>query len=72
MGDINECNLNKFYKRSQIDLIVFSWVQCLKLNIPSISIEKAINQCLNYYEIEGDTGRYLKTYYRMIEEIRSS
>jgi hypothetical protein len=72
MAFIDECKLVKFYERRQQELMMFTWVQCLKLNLPTISTHRAITQFLDYFNIDGDVPSLNTTYYRILAELKES
>lgn len=72
MGNIDECQLTKFYQQRQDRLGMFFWVQAAKFNLPSIQVGNAIKQYLDYYNLNGDV-EYLKVaYFRMLKELMES
>jgi len=72
MESVKECQLNNFYERRQQELMMFSWVQCLKLNLPTITIQKAIEQFLSYFNIDGDVDSLRTIYYRILSDLTES
>lgn len=72
MDSINECQLNKFHKRRQNEIMMFTWVQCVKKNMPSVDVRKAILQYMDYFQIDADEEALRITYYRMLDELRNS
>lgn len=72
MESINECQLNKFYKRRQQEMMMFTWVQCVNKNMPTVDVTKAIRQFLDYFDIDADISSMKVTYYRILSELKDS
>lgn len=72
MESINECQLNKFFKRKQHDIMMFTWVQCVRKNMPTVDVTKAIRQFMDYFEIDADPSVLKVTYYRILAELTDS
>lgn len=72
MESINECQLSKFYQQRQDRLGMFFWVQCIKRNLPSVSVKDAIRQYLDYYNIDGDVAYLEIAYLRMVKELKDA
>jgi hypothetical protein len=69
MEFLKECQLNRFLKSQQMDLIMFAHVQCLKINMPTVQRRDAIRQFMTFYNIEGDIGILETTYNRMMKKL---
>lgn len=67
--------LCKFYKRNLFDHMMFAHVKCIQHNLPTVTIEKAVLNFIDMYDIdEGEVSAEslrLK-YYRMDSEYRET
>jgi hypothetical protein len=72
MESIKEGQLLKFFKRRQEHLMMFSWVQSVKHNLPSVTVEKAIEQYLDFYNIDADIQYMAVNYHRMLKELKDA
>jgi hypothetical protein len=60
--------LDKFFNKRQFDLLIFGYITAMRRNFPGVSVEKAIGQCLNEFDLEGqdvDAEAVRINYYRM-------
>lgn len=69
---LGECQYYKFLKRRQDSVMMFTWVQCSKFNLPSVSVQKAISQFLDFYNIDGDTKALETEYNRILKDLMES
>jgi hypothetical protein len=64
-------NIHKFYKRNQIDVLMFGYVNAFMFNFPAVTLEKAL---LNFQKHHGLTEETFNievnkvVYYRMRDE----
>lgn len=72
MEIVKEGQLNKFFKRRQDHLMMFSWVQAVRFNLPSVDISKAIEQYLDFYAIDADVQYMSVVYHRMLKELKDA
>lgn len=49
-----EGRIDNFYKKKTIDIMMFSWVNCLGRNLPAVSQTKAIENFLAYMGLSED------------------
>lgn len=69
MESVKEGQLNKFFKRRQDHLMMFAHVQSVRINLPSVHLDKAIRQYLDYYSVEADVQYMATVYHRMLKEL---
>lgn len=65
--------LDKFVRRNVADIMMFTWVNCFRVNFPAVSVEKAIQNFMKHMGLHEDTYNSetaKKKYYRMDEEFR--
>lgn len=62
--------LMKFIRRDSMEKMMFAWVNCLRTNMPGVSIEKAITNFIKYHNLEDDLSVVgcTTTYVRMQRE----
>jgi hypothetical protein len=72
MADINECQLNKFFKRRQDHMLMFGYVTGQRQALPSVSVANCIKSYLDYYNIDGDVELLRIEYGRMEKDLRES
>ncbi len=46
--------LQKFFNKRQIHLLMFGFVNGVRKNMPTVSVDSAIKQFLAYYNFEGE------------------
>lgn len=68
MGD-----LEKFAKRNIVDVMMFTWVMCMRANFPTASVEKCMQNFANKNrkdDLDFNIESELVKYYRMDKEFR--
>ncbi len=64
-------DVHKFYKRNQIDILMFGYINAIVFNLPTVTLEKAL---LNFQKHHGLTEETFNieanksTYFRMRDE----
>lgn len=72
MVDLKENQLPKFFKRRQEHLLMFAWVTAVRHNLPSVNIDKAIEQFLDFYNVDSDVQYMAVVYHRMLKELKDA
>lgn len=61
--------ISSFLRRDLFDRIMFGWVQCMQLNLPGVSIERALANFATHYGVKEFNVKSQKTrYLRMVDE----
>lgn len=64
-------NIKKLYKRNILEVMMFGYVNSLRFNMPTVSIEKAILNFMKHHSIDEEALNLetaKKSYYRMQNE----
>jgi len=47
-------NIKKFYKRENFKLVYFGYVNAIRFNMPTVSVEKATLNFMKYHKLDDD------------------
>jgi hypothetical protein len=64
-------DIPKFCKRQPIEVLMFGWVNALRFNLPTITVEKAVLNFMDHNNIDEEVlsiNTALSTYNRMQKE----
>jgi len=64
-------NIQKFYKRNQIDILMFGYVNAIMFNLPTTTLERALLNFQKHHRLTEETFNIEAnkvTYYRMRDE----
>ena len=62
-------DLHKFLKADSYDKFMWSWVTCLRKNLPTVTVDAALQNFIAYFHLDPDKIESMRVkYYRMCNE----
>jgi hypothetical protein len=61
--------LQKFLNKRQLHLMMYGYVNGVRRNMPTVSVDKAITQFLAFYKFENEDANALRVQYYEMEKL---